>query len=93
MLSQFMSVLHTSETGEEITNVERASYMTGMYEAVAPYRQLYVLQIIRYWVEILMSLQYAAMETGKDIPFFSEVFGAFYSDDSFIRTRKMWDRF
>ena len=44
-----VSVLHTSETGAEITEFEEASRSTGRYEAVAPYRQLYVLQVIRYW--------------------------------------------
>lgn len=85
-------VRHTSETGGEITDIEDASRRTGMQAAVAPYRQLYVLQIIRYWVELLSSLQYTAMRTGsEDIPFFSEVFAPFYNDDSYIKTRKMWD--
>jgi hypothetical protein len=65
-----------------------------MYEAVAPYRQLYVLQIIRYWVELLSSLQYGAMGTGsQDIPFFTEVFAPFYNEDSYFKTRKIWDKF
>jgi hypothetical protein len=67
--------------------------MTGINEAVAPYRQLYVVQVIRYWTELLSSLQYKAMETGsQEIPFFSEIFAPFYNDDSYIRTRKTWDK-
>jgi hypothetical protein len=94
MLNQHVMVLHTSEVGEEITDVEEASHMTGMYEAVAPYRQLYVLQAIRYWVELLSSLQYGAMKTGsQDIPFFTEIFAPFYNEDSYIRMRKTWDKF
>lgn len=92
MLNPHSMVMHTSETGGEITDVEDASRRTGMHTAVAPYRQLYVLQVIRYWVELLSSLQYTAMQTGsEDIPFFSEVFAPFYNDDSYIRTRKTWD--
>jgi len=84
-------VLHTSETGSEITDLEEASSRTGMYEAVAPYRQLYVLQIIRYWTELLSELEYRAQALGKeDIPFFGELFGAFYNEDSYLRTRKTW---
>ena len=91
-LSPHVMVVHTSETGSEITDVEDASHRTGVQTAVAPYRQLYVLQIIRYWVELLSSLQYTAMQTGsQDIPFFSEVFAPFYNDDSYIKTRKTWD--
>jgi hypothetical protein len=90
---EYAMVLHTSEKGGEITDLEEASQMTGMYEAVAPHRQLYVLQVIRYWSELLCSLQYGAMKTGRqDIPFFSETFALFCNDDSYITTRKAWDR-
>ena len=93
ILNQHAMVLHTSETGEEITDVEDASEMTGINEAVAPYRQLYVVQVIRYWTELLSSLQYKALETGsQEIPFFSEIFAPFYNDDSYIRARKTWDK-
>jgi hypothetical protein len=94
MLKQNVGVLHISETGEEITDLAEASHMTGMYEAVAPYRQLYVLQVIRYWGELLSRLQDMAMSIGgEDIPFFGEIFAPFYNDDSYIRTRKTWDNF
>jgi len=92
ILTPHAIVRHTSETGSEIKYVEDASYRTGMQRAVAPYRQLYVLQIIRYWVELLFSLQDAAVQTGtEDIPFFSDVFRPFYNCDSYIKTRKTWD--
>lgn len=85
-------VMHTAETGCEITDVEDASHRTGMQAAVAPYRQLYVIQIIRYWVELLSSLQCVAMQIeGEDIPFFNEVFSLFFMHDSHIKTRKAWD--
>lgn len=88
----FTQVLHTSETGSEVTDVEEASKMTGLYEAVAPYRQLYVLQIIRFWTELLRHLQYLAQALGKhEIPFFGELFAAFGNDDAYMRTRKTWD--
>lgn len=94
MTGSYTRVLYTSETGTEILDVEEASYPTGFVEAVAPYRQLYVLQIIRYWVELLCSLQYVAMEAGsQDIPFFDELFAPFYNSDSCFRTRKRWDKF
>jgi hypothetical protein len=91
MLSSYTRVMHFSETGSEITDIEDASRRTGIQQAVAPYRQLYVLHIIRYWVELLRSLQYSAMNIGhQDIPFFSEIFAPFFNDDSYIRTRKTW---
>jgi hypothetical protein len=94
LLGSHVSVLHTSETGEVVANLEEASQMTGMYRAVAPYRQLYVLQIIRFWVELVWSLQDTAMQSGgQDIPFFSEIFAPFFNHDSYLRTRKTWDKF
>jgi hypothetical protein len=67
--------------------------MTGINEAVAPYRRLYVVQVIRYWTELLSSLEYKAMETGsQEIPFFREIFAPFYNDDSYVRTRTTWDK-
>jgi len=93
MIGGYTRVLHSSENGTEITDVQEASYRTGMWKAVAPYRQLFVLQIIRFWVELLTSLQYVAMANGsQDIPFFSEVFAPFYNDDSYFRTRKTWEK-
>jgi hypothetical protein len=92
MLSGYVSVLHTAETGEEVTDVQTASSMAGMWRAIAPYRRLYVLQAIRYWAELLSSLQDTAMKIGnEDIPFFSEIFRIFYNDDSYFKTRKKWE--
>lgn len=90
VLGPMSTVLHSSETGGMITTIEDASYRTGMYEAVAPHRQLYVLQIIRYWIEVLSSLYYV-VPASEDIPHLSEIFAMFYNDDSYLRTRKTWE--
>jgi hypothetical protein len=91
LMSPHAYVLHTSETGTEITDLEEASSRTGMYDAVAPYRQLYILQIVRYWAELLSTLEREAHSLGKeDIPFFGKIFGAFRNEDTYIRTRKTW---
>ncbi|WP_242112858.1 hypothetical protein [Luteimonas aquatica] len=91
LIGQHSMVLHTSEIGEEITDIEQASQRTGMFEAVAPHRQLRVLQIIRYWVELLRALQWKVyFRNGGDIPCFGEIFAIFNNDDSYFRTRKTW---
>jgi hypothetical protein len=94
LLGPFMMVRHTAETGRDITDLEEASYRTGVYEAVAPYRQLFVLQIIRYWVELLYALEHLARNAtrNEDIPFFGEIFARFYNPDSYFKTRKTWER-
>lgn len=93
LLGAFSVVRHTAETGEEITDFEEGSRRTGMWEAVAPYRQLAVLQVIRYWTELLGELGYAALALpGEDIPHFGEVFAIFYNDDAYLRSRKTWEK-
>jgi hypothetical protein len=90
-MSSHAHVLLTSETSTEIIDLEEASNRTGMYEAVAPYRQLYILQIIRYWTELLSKLEHLAHGLGKeDIPFFGEILSAFLNKDSYLSTRKIW---
>jgi hypothetical protein len=93
LLGPYTLVRHAAETGEDIASVEEASYRTGVYEAVAPWRQVYVLQVIRFWVELLYSLQNATYSI-KDltVPHFGEIFAIFYNPDSYFRTRKTWDR-
>jgi len=93
LMSPFSIVRHSNESREDITDPETASFQTGVYEAVSKYRQLYVLQIIRYWVEILRELQYKAMKIGKqEIPFFSKIFASFFNSDSYFLTRKTFDK-
>jgi hypothetical protein len=90
LLGSHSSVVHTSETGGMITSIAEASLRTGIQESVAPYRQLHILQIIRYWVEVLLALQ--DLNSSQDMPHFGEIFGIFYNNDTIFRGRKTWDR-
>lgn len=93
MTSTFTMVRHSSESRNEINSVRDANYSTGMTEAISKYRQLYLLQIIRYWVELLGDLQYRASSiNNEEIPYFSEIFAIFYNDDKYFRTRKTFEK-
>jgi hypothetical protein len=93
LMGGFSMVMHTAETNEEITDFEQASKRTGIWEAVAPYRQLCVLQVIRYWTELIGELGYRAQALpGEHIPHFGEIFAIFYNDDSYLKTRKTWEK-
>lgn len=50
LMGESSSALFFSETGEIIRTIGESSLKTGMADAVRKYRQLYVAQIIRYWV-------------------------------------------
>lgn len=80
------------ETGEVVTSILAASQLTGIQLAVAPRRQLNVLRMIRYWVEVLTELGDLAMavDGAGDIPFLAEIFGGFRNDDRYLKGRKTW---
>lgn len=93
LMGAYSSVLHTSETGDEITDFEDGSRRTGVWEAVAPHRQLAVLQVIRYWTELIGQLEHSAHAVpGEHIPYFGEVFAMFYNDDSYLKSWKTWEK-
>lgn len=90
-MSSWGAVYHGAEDGLELTDFREASVRTGIYEAVCGYRQLYILQLIRYWVELIGQLEcLARAKGGQDIPFFGELFAMFYNDDSYFRSRRTW---
>ena len=93
VINQVAITSYITEDKIEVRNAIDASQRTGIWEAVAPYRQLYVLQIIRYLTELLRELGYKAMAIrSEDIPHFGEIFAIFYNDNAYFRSRKTWDK-
>ena len=66
--------------------------MTSINNVVAPIRQLYVLKIIRFNVELLCAIEHKARDLGI-IPYFGEIFARFINDDSFLKSQKDWEKF
>lgn len=81
---------HILEDGTRITKPGDYYFGVSFAQAIFPYRQLLVLQIIRYWVELTMELGRAAMASDIEVPFFSEIFAQYFNPDSYLRTRKTW---
>lgn len=90
VLGSMSAVFYTTETGDSIQTLRDASIRTGVQKAVAPYRQLYVLQVIRYWVDVLWALERIAWNPA--IPGFGEIFARFNNTDSIFRGRTTWER-
>lgn len=87
------SIIYTNEVGLQMSYGE-ASFITGMNESILKYRRLYVIQVIRYWVEIIRNLQYKAMSQTfpeQNIPFFNEIFSCFYNNDRYLIRHKRFD--
>jgi hypothetical protein len=92
MIGPFSVVRYTTEDNMDLHDPVEASKRTGVWEAVAPYRQLYILQIIRFLSECIVQLGHKAAGNGREeIPFFSEVFALFYNSNTYFRGRKTWD--
>lgn len=94
--NDFSFVYFAGEDHSDIKTLEDGSYRSGKNELVSAKRQLIVLQMIRYWFEVIWGLQDKAENislTNKkyDIPHFSEILSGFWNDDSYLRTRKTWD--
>jgi len=96
MMESYSYVLHTEDSGSSLSSLKDASWLTGMQREVAPYRQLYTLQIIRFWVDVIFELQYEAMKVevkdGPNIPYMTELLGSFYNPDNHLRTIQNWER-
>lgn len=89
LTSNFVMIRHTGEDGKEINTAFEGSLRTGINDAVAPYRQLYVLHIIRFFVESLnMVGSVFNNQNFFEIPYFMEIFRVFYNDDSYMKGRK-----
>ncbi len=82
-------IRHTGEDGKEINTAFEGSLRTGINDAVAPYRQLYVFHIIRFFVESLLAIE--SIFRNKqffEIPYFMDFFRVFNIDDSYMKGRK-----
>ena len=89
LTSNFVMIRHTGEDGKEINTAFEGSLRIGINDAVAPYRQLYVFHIIRFFVESLNMVE--AIFNNQHflkIPYFMEIFSFFYNDDSYMKGRK-----
>lgn len=89
LTSNFVMIRHTGEDGKEINTAFEGSLRTGINDAVASYRQLYVFHIIRFFVESLNMVESVFNNQNFfEIPYFMEIFRVFYNDDSYMKGRK-----
>ena len=89
LTSNFVMIRHTGEDGKEINTAFEGSLRTGINDAVAPYRQLYVFHIIRFFVESLNMVESVFNNKNFfEIPYFMEIFRVFYNDDAYMKGRK-----
>lgn len=89
LTSDFVMIAHTGEDGTEINEVFEGSFRTELNESVAPYRQLYLFHIIRFFVESLHKIEcIVRREQLFKVPYFMDIFRVFYNEDSYFKNRK-----
>lgn len=89
LFSGLAMVMYTGEDEKEINNIFDGSFRAELNSVVAPYRQLFVFHVIRFFVESLHELEKIVRNKNLfDIPYFMEIFGVFYNDDSYMKRRK-----
>lgn len=87
--SGFVMIAHTNEEGAEINEVFKGSFMTGLNEAVVPFRRLYISHIISFFVESLHAIECIVRQKQLfEVPYFMEIFRVFYNEDSYFKNRK-----
>lgn len=76
-------------------SLEKLLIMQLASESIRPFRQLYVFQVVRLFVEILCKIQAKYCERSQDdiditLPYFSEIFVVFNNEDGYIKLRRSW---
>ena len=90
MMSQYTSVVHQADDGCVVNDVFSASLQTGVYEVIFPFRRLMVLQIVRYYVELLIELEHEGRTFARHLAHFGEIFGGFYNNNEFLASDQDW---
>lgn len=89
LTSDSVMIEHSGEDGSKINKVFEGSFRTGLNEAVAPYRQLYIFHIIRFFVESLHVIECIVRQKQLfEVPCFMDIFRVFYNEDSYFKDRK-----
>jgi hypothetical protein len=89
LMSNDSMVVHTGEDKSEIDTIYEYNYQSQIHYAVEQYRRVYVYQIIRYFVEVLLGLQHYIQSNNLfEVPHFSEIFYIFFWDEKYIKRRK-----
>lgn len=92
MIGDMTFVLHTSETGAVMSDMETASERTGQTKWAQKYGRFYTLSVVRWLSHIFDEMTHAAgYQPGLDSLFgHYEFFQTYTVDDHFLLTRKVW---
>lgn len=92
MLGGLAIVRHTTETREQLSDIELASRRTGQTELVQKWARYHALTVARWLSDVYRKLaEYAVYRQNQDAFFGSwEFFDTYRVDDSLLKSRKIW---
>lgn len=92
MIGSISMVIHFNERGDLMNDVYTASLHTGKTEVVQKYSRYYTLKVIRWLADVFDKISHSACyDEGIDAFFgHAEHFDCYRTDDSFLKTRKIW---
>lgn len=92
MIGDITLVLHTSETGEIMSDLTTASERTGQTKWAQKYGRFYTLSVVRWLAHIFDEMTHTAgYQPGLDSLFgHYEFFQTYTVEDNFLLTRKVW---
>jgi hypothetical protein len=92
LMRDSLFVLHHTEEGVMIGDIEELMRHTGATNVVQKYGRLYTLQIVRWLAFLISDLSHTGADDKRIEPLFglNEPFIMFMSEDRFLLTRKTW---
>ena len=99
-VDSFTFVLDSREDRSPIEDVSTALEHFGLGNFEKPYTRMYILQIVRFVAKVIVEISDIAQnrlatddpqgQPRAHVPYMIEIFGLFYSDDRYFRSRKTW---
>ena len=93
-------VLQSREDRSSIEDVSTASEHSGFGDFEKPFTRMYILRLCRFVARVVVEISDIAQQTlaqndpegqpQPHVPYMNEMFGLFYSEDRYFRTRKTW---
>lgn len=95
ILGDSVSVMHITETGEQMRDVHTFFARAGATRVVQKYGRLYTLQIVRWLASIIFELTHRGVYEKRIESLFGlhEPFAIFLNEDRYLRDRKTWSMY
>lgn len=88
--NMFVSIIHTSELGEPIRDLQKLRLHSAASDRARPWERMYVLRHARFLGKTIARLGDEVQHLGIEVPYLEEFFQVFFVDDRDFRERIQW---